>query len=183
MEIRRIGNESSRIKKFLRFQTQAHVSRGIRLRILFTALWFPFVRQIDYASRDTSSNDLEKTRHTFTLRAPIASQWYCPQTCRLVLRLSFCLFPSSTFVVLFRFTPSRFTVPPCHHQVTTAFFFVSSSIFFCSLFFFEVVKRIRVTMVPVADVSWIIRSSFRLGLLNDLSLYTVPTMRTQYVFY
>lgn len=40
-------------------------------RILSTPRWFPFVRQIDDASRDTSSNGLERTTHAFTPRVPI----------------------------------------------------------------------------------------------------------------
>lgn len=61
-------------------RTRTHRRESGWSRILSTPRWFPFVRQIDDASRDTSSNGLEKTTHAFTPRVPIASpRWHCPR--------------------------------------------------------------------------------------------------------
>lgn len=75
-------------------------------RILSTARRFPFVRQIDDASRDTSSNDLEKTTHAFTPRVPIEPRrWYCPRSSSSCLAFPFAPRPHRSILVtvLFRF--------------------------------------------------------------------------------
>lgn len=101
------------------FHACVHASLRIRLvtRILSTPRWFPFVSRIDDASRDTSSNGLEKTTHAFTPRFPIASRHgaivheaRAPRAPRLsspflLLSLSF------RFLHFFFFSPLIFPLP------------------------------------------------------------------------
>lgn len=138
------------------FHACVHASLRIRLvtRILSTPRWFPFVSRIDDASRDTSSNGLEKTTHAFTPRFPIASRHgaivheaRAPRAPRLsspflLLSLSFrflhffffspLIFPLPLFSLSFLLPSSSRLYPPRGHP----FFLVIFHVFFLPSLFF-----------------------------------------------